>query len=160
MKFLTDAMLGRLTRLLRIFGYDTIYAEDIEHSAPDDLLLEYAIKHERIVITKDYPFFRKAGDERAFFLGGKGVYNYLSQLKKEFDLNFNFHMRDARCSVCNSPLTKVTHKESIKGHVKEGTFEHYEEFYRCLNPDCGKIYWRGSHIDDIIEKINKSSQNE
>ena len=45
MRFLTDAMLGRLSRLLRIFGYDTVYAEDIEHSAPDSKLLEYAIEN-------------------------------------------------------------------------------------------------------------------
>ena len=29
MKFLVDAMLGKLARFLRIFGYDTIYANDL-----------------------------------------------------------------------------------------------------------------------------------
>ncbi|MFX1408521.1 MAG: Mut7-C RNAse domain-containing protein, partial [Promethearchaeota archaeon] len=29
-KFLVDAMLGKLARFLRIFGYDTVYANDLE----------------------------------------------------------------------------------------------------------------------------------
>ena len=29
MKFLVDAMLGKLARFLRIFGYDTVYANDL-----------------------------------------------------------------------------------------------------------------------------------
>ena len=63
-KFLTDSMFGRLTRLLRIFGYDTVYANDLEDHfkvspVSDDLLLKYALEHDRIVITRDYPFFKK-----------------------------------------------------------------------------------------------------
>ena len=55
-RFLTDSMFGRLTRLLRIFGYDTVYANDLENyfevsPVPDDLLLKYALEHDRIIIS-------------------------------------------------------------------------------------------------------------
>ena len=156
MKFLTDAMFGRLTRLLRIFGYDTIYAEDIEHSAPDELLLEYAINHDRIIITQDYPFFKKAGPERSFYLEGKGVYNYLLQLEKIFDLEYDFKIRIARCSVCNSSLQLITDENLIKNVVKPDTLKYYNEFYQCINSDCKKVYWKGSHIEDIINKIHRN----
>ena len=47
MNFLTDAMLGKLTRFLRIFGYDTIYASDLIdlyciNPVPDEKLSEFA----------------------------------------------------------------------------------------------------------------------
>ena len=82
-KFLTDAMYGRLTRFLRIFGYDTIYADDLEDHfkispVPDEKLAEYALENNRIIITRDYEFHKKNRD-RSIFLEGEGVYNYLHQ---------------------------------------------------------------------------------
>ncbi|MHA1148210.1 MAG: DUF5615 family PIN-like protein [Promethearchaeota archaeon] len=153
MKFLTDAMLGRLTRLLRVFGFDTVYAENVQPSAPDEVLLEHAIKNDRIIITKDYPFFKKAGDSRAIFLEGNDVYNYLSQLKDKLNLHYNFEMPNARCSLCNSDLKQVEDDSIIQKEVKPDTLKHYEEFFQCTN--CGKVYWKGSHIEDILTKIKE-----
>ncbi len=160
MKFLTDAMLGKLTRILRIFGYDTIYAEDIGHSVSDENLLEYAVKNDRIIITKDYPFFKKAGKDRCVYLSGKGVYNYLKQLKKALRLNYNFNINNARCSICNSPLKRQRDKNIIEKQVKPETLKHFTKFYQCTNSKCGKIYWKGTHIDDILEKLKKVQNSE
>lgn len=153
MKFLTDAMLGRLTRLLRIFGYDTIYAEDIEHSAPDEKLHEYAKANDLIILTKDYPFFQRAGPERCFYLEGTDVYNYLEQLRIKYDLDYDFEIRTARCSVCNSSLNRLTDEKILQEELKPETLKHYDEFFQCTNPECKKIYWKGSHITDIINKM-------
>ncbi|MCK5422976.1 MAG: hypothetical protein KAJ08_12470, partial [Deltaproteobacteria bacterium] len=43
MRFLADAMLGKLSKLLRIIGFDTLYYRDAE----DDKLVELAIKENR-----------------------------------------------------------------------------------------------------------------
>ena len=87
MKFLVDAMLGKLARFLRIFGYDTVYANDlIEYyninPVPDINLKDYAQLTNRIVITKDLPFYKKIMDN-AIFLEGEGIYSYLNQLKQK-----------------------------------------------------------------------------
>ena len=133
MKFLTDAMLGKLTRFLRIFGYDTMYASDlIDHyrinPVPDKNLNEYAVRSNRIVITKDLPFYNRI-KENAILLEGEGVYNYLNQLKQELNLVYEFKMENARCSVCNKILKKVTNKNSIKELVKHETFKNYNELF-------------------------------
>jgi len=90
MKFLADAMLGKLARFLRIFGYDTIYASDlIDHyhanPVPDKKINEYAVRSNRIVLTKDLLFYNKI-KENAILLEGEGVYNYLIQLKCKVNL--------------------------------------------------------------------------
>lgn len=146
-------MLGRLTRLLRIFGFDTVYAEDVKPSAPDDLLLEYAIKNDRLILTKDYPFFKRAGGQKSIFLEGNDVYNYLKQLKDKLQLVFNFDIQKARCSVCNNSLKKVEEPSLIEDQVKSETLKHYHDFFQCV--ECGKVYWKGSHIDDIIMKMQE-----
>lgn len=159
MKFLTDSMYGRLTRLLRIFGYDTIYANDLtEHfkldPVPDEKLLEFALKEDRIIITRDYLFHKKARNN-SIYLEGEGVYNYLNKLKIKLGLSYNFDMQLARCSVCNSDLIKVSDKNLILKDVQTETYNHYDDFYRCQNPNCKKVFWKGTHIVDIISRLKK-----
>jgi len=115
MKFLADAMLGKLARFLRIFGYDTIYASDLidcyhANPVPDKKLNEYAVRSNRIVITKDLQFYKEI-KENAILLEGEGVYNYLNQLKRKLNLNYDFNMEKTRCSVCNTMLKKVNNKK-------------------------------------------------
>jgi uncharacterized protein with PIN domain len=162
MKFLVDAMLGKLVHFLRIFGYDTVYADELEtyfNMTPvsDDKLLEYAEKENRIIITKDLPFYNKIR-ANSVLLKGEGVYNYLNQLKLKLNLDYQFQIHRARCSICNSALEKVTKKSNIKEEVLTQTYNNYDEFYQCSNPDCGKIYWNGPHINDILNKIKKKQK--
>ncbi|TXT60489.1 MAG: hypothetical protein BAJALOKI2v1_100035 [Promethearchaeota archaeon] len=160
MRFLVDAMLGKLSHLLRIFGYDTVYANDLipyfqMDPVPDEKLLEYALEHNRVIITRDYPFHRRAAS--SIFLAGEGVYHYLNQLKMKLDLDFSLKIENARCSICNSILKEVP-KASIKNKVKLQTYENYDKFYQCQNPTCQKVYWTGPHIKDIKAKIKKKLQ--
>ena len=161
MKFLVDSMLGKLARLLRIFCYDTLYANDLVDffnmdPVPDEKLLTFAKKTNRFVITKDYPFY-KSFTENTIYLRGEGVYNYLNQLKETLRLNFKFNIQNARCSICNSKMKKVKEKSDIKHLVLRETFNQYNDFYQCLNLQCKKIYWKGSHIDDIEKSLGADS---
>ncbi|MFW9948829.1 MAG: Mut7-C RNAse domain-containing protein [Candidatus Thorarchaeota archaeon] len=159
MKFLVDAMLGKLTRFLRIFGYDTLYASDLidlynTNPVPDKKLTEYAVWSNRIIITKDLPFYNET-KENAILLEGEGVYNYLDQLKRKLNLNYEFKIENARCSICNTILIKVNDKNSIREFVKRETFKTYNEFFQCNNPKCQKVFWNGPHIANIIKKLRK-----
>jgi uncharacterized protein with PIN domain len=161
MKFLVDSMLGKLARFLRIFGYDTLYANDLVDffkldPVPDKKLLAFAKNTNRFVITKDYPFYKSLADN-AIYLRGEGVYNYLIQLKKNLGLNFKFNIQNARCSICNSKMKKVEEKSDIKHLIPQETFIQNNDFYQCLNFHCKKIYWKGSHIDDIEKKLSTNS---
>jgi len=49
MRFMADAMLGRLARWLRILGYDTAYEKVIT----DEALLERVIRDDRWLLTRD-----------------------------------------------------------------------------------------------------------
>ena len=156
MKFLTDSMFGKLTRLLRIFGHDTVYAEEIMESAPDSELLKYAIDNDRIILTRDKPFSELA-EQNSIFLEDIDAYVNLLWLQREIDLTLDFSIQNARCSTCNSALDKIKDKASIKDQIMEETFNSFQDFYMCSNPKCNKIYWRGSHIEKIINKLKKKA---
>jgi len=164
MKFLVDAMLGKLARFLRIFGFDTIYANDLIDyfkidPVPDEKLKDYSIKNKRIIITKDYLLYKNHKDN-SIFLEGEGIYNYLYQLKKKLSLNFEFNIKRARCSICNSELNKVVDITTIKEFVLKETYNNYKEFFQCSNSKCKKVYWQGSHIEDIEDRLDKTLEIE
>ncbi|MFX0031741.1 MAG: DUF5615 family PIN-like protein [Promethearchaeota archaeon] len=158
-KFLVDAMLGKLARFLRIFGYDTIYANDLENHfkidpVPDEHLKKYAEENNRIIITKDHHFYHKT-KYKSVYVEGEGIYNYLNQLKKKLDLHYEFDLNKARCSKCNSQLQKVSDKNSIKEFVLTETYRSYDEFYQCTSLDCKKVFWNGPHILHITNNLKK-----
>ena len=162
MKFLVDAMLGKLARFLRIFGYDALFANDLVEvfdidPIPDERLLTYAQQSNRVIITKDYPFYKQIKG-KAIYLEGEGVYNYLNQIQEHLGLKLEFSIGKARCTVCNSPLKRIEEKSDIKDHVLQETYIQFNEFYQCINLKCKKIYWKGSHIDDIENKLAKESR--
>jgi uncharacterized protein with PIN domain len=156
MKFLTDSMFGKLTRLLRIFGHDTVYAEEIMKSAPDSELLKHAIKHDRIILTRDKPFHEIAKNN-SIYLEKIDAYDNLLWLQRKIELTLDFSIKNARCSACNSYLKKVEDNESIKNQIMQETFNSFQVFFKCLNSNCNKIYWRGSHIEKIINKLKKKA---
>lgn len=156
-KFLVDSMLGKLARFLRIFGYDTVYANDLEVEydivpLPDDILLEHAVKSKRIVVTRDLLFYKKA-KEHIVYVEGSDVYDYLKQLREKLGLNYDYNANLARCSLCNSELNLVKDLSSVKDQVNEQTLAHVKEFYQCENKTCGKVFWKASHIHDILQKL-------
>jgi len=54
-------------------------------------------------------------------------------------------------------MKKVKEKSDIKHLVLRETFNQYNDFYQCLNSQCKKIYWKGSHIDDIEKRLGADS---
>ncbi len=159
-KFLTDAMFGKLTRFLRIFGYDTVYANDLEKiyqikPFPDEKIVEFALQENRTIITKDYPLYQKHKD-MIIFIDGKDIYAQLNQLKDKLPLSFDFSIQNARCSLCNGTLQLVKDIETIKSEIKNQTLKHYNIFYQCTNPECKNMFWEGSHIKDIVKRLKEN----
>ena len=42
-------------------------------------------------------------------------------------------------------------KETIAAQISLKTKENHDEFRQCL--DCGKIYWKGSHYEKMVQFI-------
>ena len=148
MKFLCDQMLGTLAKWLRIFGFDTFYANA---EIRDEDLLRIAKKENRIIVTRDKQFARKGKKEnlQIIEINTTDLDEQLHHILGNTDINEDDIL--SRCSLCNTILDEIE-KSNVKNKVPQRVFENNEKFWFC--PKCDKIYWMGSHYGKIIKKID------
>jgi uncharacterized protein with PIN domain len=136
-------MLGRLARELRLLGIDCTY-----QSEPDsEQILKRAKKEGRLLLTRNTKLKDK---ESVVFVESENVVDQERQILATFpDLAIK---PMSRCLNCDGVLVEQE-KESIKSAVPFYVYRTQERFYSC--PDCGKIYWRGTHYEDMKKRVSK-----
>lgn len=146
MKFIADAMLGRLARWLRLLGYDALYYPQIE----DGLLLRIAREENRILLTRDTRLVKVRGVQRHLLLSENNPFEQLKKVIAAFNLK-DFSLM-SRCAECNASLTVVP-KENIKNFVPEYVYRTSDVFKQCEG--CGKLYWKGTHPEKFKKKLSE-----
>lgn len=149
MKFLCDKMLGTLAKWLRIYGFDTFYANS---EIDDEGLMEIAKKEKRVLITRDKDLIIKAKKEliKTIHVEKTGIDNELSAVLNEIDIDKSKIL--SRCTICNTILEEIK-KSEAKNKVAEKVFENNKKFWFCSK--CKRIYWKGTHYENMIEKIKR-----
>jgi len=146
MKFIADAMLGRLAKWLRFIGIDVLYYKDIE----DRQVIRIAKAEGRTILTRDTGFLRRKGLKDCIFIRSDNVFEQLAELKGKIGLDR--YIQDRRCPICNGLLSIIAMKEEIREYVPDHVYRNYSSFMKCK--DCGKVYWEGTHHQRIREKIS------
>ena len=139
-------MLGTLAKWLRILGYDTAY---VKHERDETIALR-ARREQRIVLTRDKELAQRA--DGALYITQKKVEQQLEEMVKHFSLNIDEDAILSRCTICNSPVIPVA-RENVKNDVPEHIWKHHHIFHRC--PRCGRVYWMGSHVEDMVKRIQR-----
>ena len=60
----------------------------------------------------------------------------------------------SRCLLCNNLVEEID-KKNVKNNVPARVFENNEKFWYCK--DCDKIYWKGSHFENMLQKLSSYS---
>jgi hypothetical protein len=147
-KFIADVHLGKLTRYLRLCGFDT----RIEREADDPEIIEIAGTGKRIILTRDRLLLKNKLVTRGLWIRSENPAEQLSEVVRRLQL-WNSIAAFTRCMECNGKLAEVQ-KELIIGSLKPQTREYYNRFMQCTG--CGQIYWEGSHylkMKEFIEKL-------
>jgi len=150
-KFITDGMLGKLTRWLRILGHDVEYTGSMD----DKELIQEAKKESRVLLTRDVELYRQAiakGAE-AFLIENPNQTANLASLAKRFKLKLGVNVKISRCPKCNGTISTVS-KAQITDKIPPTTFSNYDEFWQCQK--CGQVYWRGAHWNRIEETLDEA----
>jgi hypothetical protein len=159
MRFITDGMLGKLTRWLRLAGHDVLYAGDLkmDPETQDDTLITRAKTMRRVLLTSDVALYRRAkkAGAKSFLVRSTGVISQLVEISKLRGQKVRMDFENSRCPVCNGSLRTVG-KQEVRGLVPENVFISRERFWVCT--ECKKTYWEGKHWKTIIEMASKYNE--
>jgi uncharacterized protein with PIN domain len=146
MTFIADVMVGRLARWLRVLGIDVIYSDKLR----DDEILKVAAAENRIILTRDVGFAARCRkNHRLLFIEHNDWRSQLRQVINAYNLG-DFKVL-SRCIECNSSL-RVVDKERIAGKVPPYVYQTQDRFSLCES--CDRIYWRGTHVDAILQQVS------
>lgn len=146
MRFILTDELGRLSKWLRILGFDAEVEKDRA------ALVIKSLRDNRIILTRDSKMSRFTGT-RMIRIEADFIEKQMEQVIKELDLKITKEDFFKICIICNEDLEEVE-REAVKGKVPQYVYESHNSFMRC--PKCKKIYWQGSHwdlVNKFLERI-------
>ena len=141
-------MLGTIAKWLRIFGFDTFYANS---KMDDSQLIDISKNEKRVLITRDKNLLQRAKKEKlkVIEINTTDINQQINMVLNHVKINPSKAL--SRCILCNAELDEIKKDEVIK-KVPKRVFDSNEKFWFC--PICKKIYWKGTHYDNMIKKIN------
>lgn len=101
LRFIADAMLGRLARWLRTLGHDTAHDDTIA----DENLVRRAFDEKRHILTRDRKLFEEWRID-GLLIESDGTLDQLREVVDSFDLPRPARLF-TRCRECNEPLEPV-----------------------------------------------------
>jgi uncharacterized protein len=145
--FVADGHLGKLTRNLRLFGFDVAY----DQNASDEELLEVMTSENRALLTRDRRLLMHAVVRHGYWPRSQNADEQTIEVIRRFDL-LEFVAPFTRCLRCNAPLEEAA-KAEILDKLEPLTKIYYNQFRRC--PGCKQIYWPGSHFSKLQNRIDE-----
>lgn len=144
-RFILDNHLGRLAAYLRMLGFDCLYRNDFQ----DEELAQVASTDERILLTRDRRLLMRRVVVYGYCLRSLDSRCQAREVLRRYRL-FDRIAPFKRCLRCNTPLVPVS-KEAVLDRLQPLTRLYYDEFHLC--PDCGQVYWKGSHHERMLALI-------
>jgi uncharacterized protein with PIN domain len=149
-QFVLDCHLGKLTRMLRMLGFDSLYKPDFE----DSEIVNISANEKRIILTRDVELLKANAVTHGYWIREISPNEQVREVLARFDL-YSQVRPFRRCMVCNSPIAKID-KDTIRKELPKKVRELHDEFYRCAG--CRKVYWKGTHYKDMMEQIQRLSK--
>jgi uncharacterized protein with PIN domain len=180
-RFIADVHLKTLVRRLRMLGFDTLY----NTGWSDEILARRSEEDNRILLSRDRQLLMRNSVTRGMYIRNTDPKEQIVEVAKRFDLldvcsplsrcipcngkltritgdgetagpPSSATTRTAAHAVMRAITSAVAHAAAraaahaaIPKRVREGN----REFYRC--PDCRKFYWKGSHVDRMLEILDE-----
>jgi uncharacterized protein with PIN domain len=141
-RFVLDTHLGKLARYLRLLGFDVLYSNTYSDA---ELAAISADGDKRILLTRDHGLLKRVQVTHGYFVRETAPEKQVLEVLRRFDLKRRVRPF-TRCLQCNGELRRAP-VEEIADRVPPGVVRDFDVFSVC--PDCGRVYWAGSHYDRL-----------
>jgi uncharacterized protein with PIN domain len=144
-RFVADAHLGGLARLLRMAGFDTLY----DNNYQDEEIVAIAGREARTVLTRDRELLKRRELEHGCYLHTIRPEAQLRELFARLGLAA-LARPFTLCLHCNLPLRPVE-KDAVLERLPESVRDQHTQFTTC--DSCRRIYWKGSHHKRMLAML-------
>ena len=144
MKFLIDQTIIKIGRYLRFLGFDAVLVSQLDET----LARKYP---DRIFVTSSKRHYESWPTSQKILLPSQKFDDQFRELLRQIPLTTEIQFL-SRCSICNELLQPVR-KEAVVDQLPPLVIKNIDSFYRC--PKCGKIYWDGTHVMRLINKLER-----
>lgn len=136
-RFVADAHLGGLARLLRMAGFNTLYRNDYQ----DSEIAAIAIREGRIVLTRDRDLLKLRDITHGCYVHAQKPVRQLGEILARLDLAGSLRPFTL-CLECNAPLRAIE-KALVLEYLPPSVQLSHTHFTTC--DLCHRIFWQGSH---------------
>jgi len=151
LRFVADAHLGGLARLLRMAGFDTIY----DNGLRNDQIEVLAVEEERVVLTRDRELLKRRTIEYGCYVRALKAQDQLREVFERLGLAERARPF-TRCLHDNAALRSVS-KAEVLARLPPQVAATQEAFNTC--DVCGRVYWQGSHWERMRGMLARASHN-
>ncbi len=138
LRFVTDIHLGRLTRYLRLLGFDTLYYNDFNALG----LIEVSVRQARVLLTRSRRLLTNKVITRGIWVRDVDPRMQLKWIFQRLDL-YAEASPFSRCLCCNGlvrPISKQEVAHRLPSRIRAG----HQSFSLCSS--CNRVYWKGTHF--------------
>lgn len=155
-KFIIDHNVGKLVKWLRMLGCDAIFFT----GADDAEMVSVALAENRIIITRDTGVIKRrlisSGKVSAVLLTSEIATEQMEQVMRSLDIDGSNYLF-TRCLECNG-LLEEREKEKLISRIPPYVYKTHDKYMEC--PSCQRIYWKGTHWQAMMDKINNFFKEE
>ena len=155
-KFIVDHNVGKLTKLLRLMGFDAVFFAGLD----DADMVATALAENRVVLTRDTQIMKRgiiaSGQVRAMLIEGDRAELQVRQVIAGLGLRLQIEPFSL-CLECNQPL-EPKDREGMKHRVPPYVYQTQQHYMEC--PNCHRVYWRGTHWQAMAQRLDRIVKSE
>ena len=145
-RFVCDQHLGKLARLLRIPGFDTLYERDWFESK----IASTVAREDRAVLTCSRALLKRNRIGRGRLVRARRADAQAAEVLHHFGLTGEVQLF-GHCSLCNGRLAAVP-KADVRDRIPPLTWKWRDEYFLCRH--CDQLYWEGTHVARLRDRIS------
>lgn len=151
LRFIVDSNVGKLVKWLRMLGYDAVFFDGED----DAYMIDRALKEGRVILTRDTQVMKRgvitSGRLKAILIDSDQPEPQVRQVIDTLHIDSQSRLFTV-CLECNNPLEERS-KEEVEQRVPPYVFQTQQQYMEC--PVCHRIYWRGTHWQAMLQKLER-----
>ncbi|MEZ4386442.1 MAG: Mut7-C RNAse domain-containing protein [Candidatus Krumholzibacteriia bacterium] len=144
-RFLCDLHLGKLARLLRFAGFDTVW----DRTLGEPQLAALAARDGRAVLSRHRALLKRSQVACGLLVRSGRADEQLAEVLRRFELVDKL-ASPARCTACNGRLA-ATAKADVPVAIPPRTAAWLDHYWLC--GDCGHLFWEGTHAERLRRRL-------